>query len=79
MPIRIQGIILQLNKISAAAPAYPSFAAGVPEPPATFQWSDILYAVGGYAWKANYVNLNGFLLTNGFDDIDAQYIFPVFS
>ena len=65
-----------LNKISAAAPAYPSFAPGVPEPPTTFQWSDILYAVGGYAWKANYVNLNGFLLTNGVDETNAQYNLP---
>jgi hypothetical protein len=65
-----------LKKIIAAAPEYPSFAPGVPEPPATFQWNDILYAVGGYGWKAYYVNLNGFLLTNGIDDIDAQYNLP---
>jgi len=52
---------------------YPSFAPGVPQPPATLQWSDIQFVVGGYGWKANFVNSSGNILTNGNNKIDSQY------
>ena len=65
-----------LNKVSAAAPVYPSFAPGVPQPPAGLQWPDILYVTGGYGWKANFLNASGYIITNGSNKIDSQYNLP---
>lgn len=65
-----------LNVVNATAPVYPSFAPGVSETPTMFRWNDILYVVGGYAWKANYVKSNGSFITNGVDGIDAQFNLP---
>ncbi len=65
-----------LNRVNAAAPDYPSFTPGVSDPPATLTWNEILYVVGGYAWKANFVKPDGYLVTNGVDNIDAQYNLP---
>jgi hypothetical protein len=65
-----------LNAVHGAAPSYPVFAPGVPQPPATFQWADMLYVVGGYGWKAHFVNKTGYIITNGKDKIDSQYNLP---
>ena len=65
-----------LNAANGSAPVYPPFAPGVPQPPATLQWSDIQFVVGGYGWKANFVNTSGYILTNGNNKIDSQYNLP---
>jgi hypothetical protein len=62
-----------LNRVSAAAPVYPSFSPGVPQPPSGFLWSDISYVAGGYGWRANFLNANGYLITNGASNVDSQY------
>jgi hypothetical protein len=65
-----------LNAVSSTGPVYPGFAPGVPQPPATFSWPDILYVAGGYGWAAQFVNQDGFIITNGADAVDSQYNLP---
>lgn len=42
------GHAFAMNTVSAQAPQYPSFAPGVPEPPAGYDWDDVTYVFGGY-------------------------------
>ena len=56
-------------------PQFPSEAegAGVPDPPAGFDWSDISWVIGGYTKRASFAGLDGYLLTNGVDGVDSQW------
>ncbi len=65
-----------LNEVKGIAPVYPSFAPGISQPPGALPWTDILFTVGGYGWKANFVNTSGYILTNGTNKIDSQYNLP---
>jgi hypothetical protein len=59
-----------LSPASYKAPAYPSFAPGVPQPPPGNTWANISYVIGGYAWSANFSSaVNGKILTGP----EAQY------
>lgn len=61
----------QMNEIvDGEAPDYPY--SDVPEPPAGYEWEDILYVIGGYHWKARFVDQNGFIITGE----AAQYNLP---
>jgi len=51
-----------LNKIENGPPSHPS-GSGVPDPPAAYSWSDISYVIGGFGWKANFIDQNGNLIT----------------
>jgi hypothetical protein len=44
----------------------------VPEPPAGYTWDDIRYVVGGYNWKAHFIDQEGYLITGD----AAQYNLP---
>jgi hypothetical protein len=56
-----------LNKIAdGQAPKYPE--SEVPDPPDGYTWDDILYVIGGYGWKAAFVDQQGLLITG---DISA--------
>jgi len=48
-------------------PEYP--LTEVSQPPDGYTWDDILYVVGGYNWKARFVDQDGYLIT----DVPAQY------
>jgi hypothetical protein len=45
-----------------APPDYPFTE--IPAPPEGYTWSDILYVIGGYNWKARFVNLEGYIITD---------------
>jgi hypothetical protein len=47
--------------------------AGVPDPPPGLQWSDLRYVIGGYTKGANFVDREGFLLTDGEGGPVVQY------
>lgn len=65
----------KLNKVvGGVAPTYPH--SSVPDPPTNFQWSDITYVIGGYGWKARFLNDSGFIITDGIDGVNAQYNLP---
>lgn len=46
-------------------PTFTSAAAtgGVPEPPAGYDWADVSYVIGGYRWKALFMDQDGYLIT----------------
>ncbi|MFN2201167.1 MAG: cytochrome c3 family protein, partial [Caldilineaceae bacterium] len=52
------------------APQYPF--SEVENPPEGYEWSDILYVIGGYGWKARFVDKDGYLIT-GDEGATTQY------
>lgn len=61
----------QLNKVvDGEPPAYPF--SEVEDPPEGYTWEDILYVVGGYGWKARFINQDGYLIT-GEGEAATQY------
>jgi len=56
------GHAFMLNKVvDGQPPKYPFTEA--PEPPDGYTWDDISYVVGGYNWKARFVDLEGYIIT----------------
>lgn len=53
--------------VDGQAPDYPF--SSVPNPPDGYTWDDIQYVVGGYAWKARFIDQDGNLITGD----TAQY------
>jgi hypothetical protein len=73
---RNSGHSWKIQKIEAGQPPSYPFSE-VPSPPAAFTWNDISYVIGGYGWKARFMNAEGYILTTGFDGVqDAQYNLP---
>ncbi len=64
-----------LNQVFNTPPVYPPEAtlAGVPNPPPGLAWSDISYVIGGYLRKANFLDSQGFLLTDGTAGTTTQW------
>ena len=63
----------KLNKVvDGQPPEYPFTE--VPEPPEGYTWDDITYIIGGYNWKARFIDENGFIIT-GDADATTQYNF----
>lgn len=64
-----------LTKLAGAAPVFPAAAtqAGVPEPPDGRVWTDITYVLGGFRWKARFIDSNGYLMTDGVDGVNSQW------
>jgi len=69
-----------LNLIqNATAPEYPF--SEIPTPPDGYEWADILYVISGYNWKARFVDLEGYIITDapdssGNSDFLNQYNLP---
>lgn len=57
--------------VDGQPPEYPFSA--VPDPPEGYTWDDILYVIGGYAWKARFVDKNGYIITGDNADATTQY------
>lgn len=54
----------KIQKITDKAPSYPDGTSpGVPNPPQGMGWEDISYVIGGYAWKARFMDKQGYILT----------------
>ena len=54
----------KLQKIDGKAPVFPArTSAGVPQPPEGFDWPDISYLIGGFGWKARFMDQQGYILT----------------
>jgi len=51
-----------LTPVNGSAPDYPF--ADVPTPPEGYTWDDILYVISGYNWKALFVGLDGYIITD---------------
>jgi hypothetical protein len=52
------------------APQYPF--SELDGPPEGYTWDDISYVIGGYNWKANFIDQNGFIIT-GDENAITQY------
>ncbi|MEW6718107.1 MAG: multiheme c-type cytochrome [Chloroflexota bacterium] len=48
--------------VDGKAPVYPFTK--ITELPAGYTWNDILYVIGGYNWKARFVNKEGYIITD---------------
>lgn len=67
------GHAFKLNKVvDGQPPEYPFTT--VPEPPEGYTWDDILYVIGGYNWKARFIDKEGYIIT-GDADATTQYNF----
>ncbi len=54
----------KIQRVDGAPPTFPpGTSAGVPSPPAGMEWADISYVVGGYGWKARFMDRDGYILT----------------
>lgn len=61
----------KLNRVvDGQPPVYPF--SEVPSPPEGYTWDDILYVIGGYHWKARFIDHDGFIIT-GDADATTQY------
>lgn len=71
----LHGHAHQLNEIQGVSPEYPAPAdrAGVPGPPVGYEWSDIAFVIGGHTRRANFVDLDGYVLTTGATDVATQW------
>jgi hypothetical protein len=66
------------------APDFPF--SDVPAPPEGYTWGDVLYVVGGFRWKALFIDHDGFIITGGEEaatqfnlenetlDVDEQWV-----
>lgn len=62
----------KLNKVNGSQPVIPfTTADGLNIPtPAGYGWGDITYMIGGYGWKARFLDSDGFIIT---EHDDTQY------
>ena len=60
-----------LNKVTGGKPPVYPFSK-VPNPPEGYTWNDISYVIGGYAWKADFMGKDGFIIT-GDANAKTQY------
>lgn len=58
--------------VDGKAPVYPFTR--IPSPPAGYTWNDILYVIGGYKWKARFIDQQGYIIT-GDANAATQYNF----
>ncbi len=60
----LSGHPFKIQKVDGTAPTYPeSTSPGVWSPPADLEWAGISYVIGGYGWKARFMDLEGYILT----------------
>ncbi len=58
--------------VDGQPPEYPFTE--IPSPPEGYTWDDISYVIGGYNWKARFIDQNGYIIT-GDENATTQYNF----
>ncbi len=71
----LHGHSYKLNAVVDGQPPVYPFSV-VPNPPEGYTWDDISFVIGGFAWKARFIDLNGYIIT-GAEDATTQYNFPL--
>ena len=62
----------KLNKVvDGEPPKYPF--SKVSDPPEGYTWDDILYVIGGYGWKARFIDKEGYIITGADENATTQY------
>ncbi len=65
----------KLNKVvDGQPPEYPFTE--VTDTPEGYTWDDVLYVIGGYGWKARFINKEGFIITGADENATTQYNLP---
>jgi hypothetical protein len=59
--------------VDGEPPEYPFTE--VPEPPEGYTWDDIIYVIGGYNWKARFIDKDGYIITGADEKATTQYNF----
>ncbi len=59
--------------VDGQPPQYPFTE--VPEPPEGYTWDDISYVIGGYNWKARFIDKQGYIITGADENATTQYNF----
>lgn len=59
--------------IDGQPPQYPFTE--IPSPPEGYAWDDISYVIGGYNWKARFVDQQGYIITGADENATTQYNF----
>jgi hypothetical protein len=47
----------------------------IPNPPEGYTWDDISYVIGGYNWKARFIDQDGYIITGEDENATTQYNF----
>jgi hypothetical protein len=67
----LSGHPYKMNKVvGGVPPTYPYST--VPSPPSGWTWDNITYVIGGYGWKARFLDTAGYIITG----TDVQYNLP---
>ncbi len=62
----------KLNKVvGGQPPKYPYST--VPNPPEGYTWNDVTYVIGGYGWKARFIDKQGYIITGPDANFKNQY------
>ncbi len=65
----------KLNQvIDGQPPDYPFTS--IPRPPEGYTWDDISYVIGGYNWKARFLDQQGYIITGADAEAVTQYNLP---
>ncbi len=57
--------------VDGQPPEYPF--SQIPRPPEGYEWADISYVIGGYGWKARFIDQDGYIITGAGEDARTQY------
>ena len=70
----LSGHPYKLNKVvDGQPPTYPFTE--VVDVPDGYTWDDISYVIGGYNWKARFIDLDGYIITGADENATTQYNF----
>lgn len=64
----------KLSKVVNNKPPHLPFTQ-IPSPPEGYTWSDISYVIGGYAWKARFMDKKGYIITGADQNAKTQWNF----
>lgn len=65
----------KLNKVvGGVQPDYPFTPDGSFQPPSGYTWDDVTYVIGGYQWKARFIDSNGWIITG--DEVQWNFLVP---
>jgi hypothetical protein len=68
------GHAYKLNKVVDGHPPQYPFTE-VPNPPEGYTWNDVTYVIGGYNWKARFIDKEGYIITGADKNATTQYTF----
>ncbi len=72
----LSGHPYKLTRVEGEAPEFPydNVTGGVQSPPEGYTWADVSYVIGGFGWKARFIDQNGYIIT-GDADATTQWNF----